>query len=97
MRASVILALAVAAILAISHASAEDAYIESSGAQSINTGYRVNSNTRLEVDFEIVKTNGSSAVFGAAGASGTVCMLWCNSLVQCRECAYAPVADNQVR
>ena len=79
MRASVILALAVAAILAISHASAEDAYIESSGAQSINTGYRVNSNTRLEVDFEIVKTNGSSAVFGAVGASGTACMLWCNS------------------
>jgi len=79
MRASVILALAVAAILAISHASAEDAYVQSSGSQAIDTGYHVNSNTRLVVDFEIVKTNASSAVFGATGGSGTTCMLWCNS------------------
>ena len=38
---------AVAALLAPLVANAEDAYVAATGAQAINTGYRVNSNTKM--------------------------------------------------
>ena len=43
-------AMAIAGMLALSAAGA-DAYIESSGAQAIDTGYYPNPNTKIEVDF----------------------------------------------
>ena len=36
-------------------AAAADAYIESSGAQAIDTGYYPNPNTKIEVDFQYTK------------------------------------------
>ena len=61
---------AVAAIAATS-AFAEDAYVASSGGQSINTGYRIKSNTKLEVDFKIDTVAKETFVFGAARRTHT--------------------------
>ena len=57
---------------------AEDAYVASTGAQAINTGYRVNSKTKIEIDFKIDALNKSTEVFGASGSAGTSCCLWIN-------------------
>lgn len=59
-------------------ANAEDAYVASTGAQAINTGYRVNSKTKMEIDFKIDALNKSTEIFGASGSSGTTCCLWIN-------------------
>ena len=59
-------------------ANAEDAYVASTGAQAINTGYRVNSKTKMEIDFKIDALNKSTEIFGASGSSGTMCCLWIN-------------------
>ena len=48
-------------------ASAEDAYIESTGAQLINTGYLAKPTTRVDVDFEVVEVVGNARVFGCNG------------------------------
>ena len=49
-----VLLLAAGVAFAISGiALAEDAYIQASGAQTINTGYFVNSNTKIAVDFQM--------------------------------------------
>ena len=73
-------ACVVAAIAAFapSAAFAEDAYVASTGAQAINTGYRVNSKTKMEIDFKIDALNKSTEIFGASGSSGTACCLWIN-------------------
>ena len=47
-------AVAIAGMMALSAAGA-DAYIESSGAQAIDTGYYPNPNTKIEVDFQYTK------------------------------------------
>ena len=59
---------------------ADDAYVASTsgGNQAINTGYRVKSNTKLEVDFQIDSVVNSKYVFGAIGDAGTTCCLWAN-------------------
>ena len=59
-------------------ANAEDAYVASTGTQAINTGYRVNSKTKMEIDFKIDALNKSTEIFGASGSSGTTCCLWIN-------------------
>ena len=61
-------------------ATADDAYVASTsgGNQFINTGYRVKSNTKLEVDFKIDTVANGKYVFGANGGSGTTCALWVN-------------------
>ena len=59
-------------------AHAEDAYVAATGAQAINTGYRVNSRTKMEIDFKIDALNKSTEVFGASGSAGTTCCLWIN-------------------
>ena len=69
---------AIAALLAPFVANAEDAYVAATGAQAINTGYRVNSNTKMEIDFKIDALNKSTEIFGASGSSGTTCCLWIN-------------------
>lgn len=68
----------VVAAFAPSAAFAEDAYVASTGAQAINTGYRVNSKTKMEIDFKIDALNKSTEIFGASGSSGTTCCLWIN-------------------
>ena len=47
-------AMGIAGMMALSAAGA-DAYIESSGAQAIDTGYYPNPNTKIEVDFQYTK------------------------------------------
>ena len=47
-------AMAIAGMMVLSAAGA-DAYIESSGAQAIDTGYYPNPNTKIEVDFQYTK------------------------------------------
>ena len=44
-----------AAVLAAFAALAEDAYIESNGANTINTGYYANPKTKLVVDFKLTE------------------------------------------
>ena len=60
-------------------AFAEDAYVASTGAQAINTGYRVNSKTKMEIDFKLDALNKGTEVFGASGSAGTTCCLWINN------------------
>lgn len=62
-----------------SAALAGDAYVASTGAQAINTGYRVNSKTKMEIDFQIDTVVKQRYVFGAIGNEGTTCCLWANS------------------
>ena len=59
---------------------ADDAYVASTsgGNQAINTGYRVKSNTKLEVDFKIDSIVNQRYVFGGIGDVGTTCCLWVN-------------------
>ena len=64
-----------ASVALASVAFAEDAYVASTGAQAINTGYRVNSKTKIEIDFKIDALNKSTEIFGASGSSGTTCCL----------------------
>ncbi len=59
-------------------ALAEDAYIQASGSQTINTGYFVNSKTVLEIDFALTSGDTSKTVFGGIDGSGTSCCLWSN-------------------
>ena len=47
-------AMGIVGMMALS-AAAADAYIESSGAQAIDTGYYPNPNTKIEVDFQYTK------------------------------------------
>ncbi|MGI5869166.1 MAG: hypothetical protein ACOX9C_06975 [Kiritimatiellia bacterium] len=80
MNASIKLTLALALVgLGLRFANAADAFVESSGAQAINTGYHVKSNTKLVVDFQVTDASKrSAAVFGTTGGSGTTCLLWVN-------------------
>ena len=53
------------AIAAVSLAFADDAYIESDGTSGISTGYRMKTNSRLEVDFALTTLEGNVRIFGA--------------------------------
>ena len=46
-------------------ASAADAYIESTGTQALNSGYRVNPDSRIEVDFQMSEVSNQARIFGA--------------------------------
>lgn len=47
-------------------------YIESSGTQYINSGFKPNQNTRVIMDIEILSTSGTTcAIFGGRNATGT--------------------------
>ena len=49
---------------------AEDAYIESTGSQFINTGYYPSRKTKIEVDFQLTSNvDGKDCIFGNYGAS----------------------------
>lgn len=77
---------AVAAALALAAtapaAMAEDAYIQSSGTQAINTGYYANPQTRIVADFQLDEIAAQARVFGAdvTADAGTIvsCSLYIN-------------------
>ena len=74
-----VLLLAAGIAFAISGiALAEDAYIQASGAQAINTGYFVNSNTKIAVDFQMPSADTAKTVFGGIDGAGSSCCLWVN-------------------
>ena len=50
----------------------QDAYLESNGTTGLNTGYKMNGNSRLEVDFAMMNTSGSGRVFGSFGGHSGV-------------------------
>ena len=56
-------AMAIAGMMALSAAGA-DAYIESSGAQAIDTGYYPNPNTKIVVDFQFTQLKQQKRIFG---------------------------------
>jgi len=63
-------AVGIAGMMALS-AAAADAYIESSGAQAIDTGYYPNPNTKIEVDFALMDVaNTQQRLFGADTVDG---------------------------
>ncbi|MCR5750900.1 MAG: hypothetical protein K6G91_02960 [Kiritimatiellae bacterium] len=74
-----IVAVAAAAGTTMS-ADADDAYIQSSGATVLNTGYFVNERTKLEIDFELTATTARTYVLGTRSDenNGTDCALWVN-------------------
>ena len=47
----------------------EDAYLESTGTQCINTGYFVNAKTKIEIDFQLTEVVSQSRLFGQNGSS----------------------------
>ena len=46
---------------------AEDAYIESDGTQSINTGYYINAKTKIEIDFQMTEITSQGRLWGQNG------------------------------
>ena len=59
----------VAVILAVvaQVGSADDAYLESTGVQAINTGYFINAKTRIVVDFQLTEVQAQVRIFGQDG------------------------------
>lgn len=49
----------------------ELAYIQSSGNQYIDTGFKPNNNTRVVMDAELISSTGNVALFGARVSSGS--------------------------
>ena len=56
-------AMGIAGMMALSAAGA-DAYIESSGAQAIDTGYYPNPNTKVVIDFQFTQLKQQKRIFG---------------------------------
>ena len=46
---------------------AEDAYIQSDGTQSINTGYYINAKTKIEIDFQMTEITSQGRLWGQNG------------------------------
>ena len=70
-------AVAIAGMMALSAAGA-DAYIESSGAQAIDTGYYPNPNTKIEVDFQFMQLKAQSRVYGTMPKGNSTSYLTCS-------------------
>lgn len=66
-------------------AFADDAYIQSSGVQAVNTGYFANPETRIVADFQFMDTSGQARVFGADNttdhANGGIGLVSCSLYV----------------
>ena len=59
--AATVIALAAPAVFA------EDAYIQSDGTQSINTGYYINAKTKIEIDFQMTEITSQGRLWGQNG------------------------------
>ena len=70
---------ATAIALAAPAVFAEDAYIESNGANTINTGYHASGKTKISVDFQMTEVkSGADCVIGHYNAGATVtCLIYC--------------------
>jgi len=71
--------LMIAAALGMGTLFAEDAYIESNGANTINTGYHASGKTKIAVDFQMteIKSN-NDCLIGHYNAGATVtCLIYC--------------------
>ncbi len=68
-RISIMTFAAAAMVAAVTTAYAEDAYIESTTAdkQAINTGYYINSKTKIEIDFQMTSIVSQGRLFGQDG------------------------------
>lgn len=60
-------------------ASAEDAYLQSNGGQSINLGYFMNPKSRIEVDFQYPTAPSGNILFGAWNDGAKLCTAFWNS------------------
>ena len=49
-------------------ANAADGYIESDGTQAVNTGYYINSRTKIEIDFQMTEITSQARLFGQDGS-----------------------------
>ena len=70
---------AAASLVATTSALAEDAYIQSNGANTINTGYYASGKTKIAVDFQMteIKSN-NDCLIGHYNAGATVtCLIYC--------------------
>ena len=70
---------AVVALSAAHSAFAEDAYIQSNGANTINTGYHASGKTKISVDFQMTEIkSGNDCLIGHYNAGATVtCLIYC--------------------
>lgn len=67
---------AIVALSAARCAFAEDAYIQSYGAQSVNTGYHASGKTKVSIDFQLTQVkNNNDCVFGHYATAGEFCLL----------------------
>jgi len=57
-------------------ARAEDGYVQSYGAQSVNTGYKASGKTKVSIDFQLTQVKiGNDCVFGHYAKAGEFCLL----------------------
>lgn len=63
-----LVAAATLLIAATESVGGEAAYIESDGTSGISTGYRMKTNSRIEVDFALTTPVGNVRIFGAGCA-----------------------------
>ena len=70
---------AIVALSAAHSAFAEDAYIQSNGANTINTGYYASGKTKIAVDFQMTEIkSGNDCLIGHYNAGATVtCLIYC--------------------
>ena len=67
---------ALALAIGTTPASAEDAYIQSNGANTINTGYHASGKTKISVDFQMMEVkSGNDCVIGHYKAAGQFTLL----------------------
>ena len=78
-RGSVVFCALISAVVALSAAHsafAEDAYIQSNGANTINTGYYASGKTKIAVDFQMTEIkSGNDCVIGHYKAAGQFTLL----------------------
>ena len=53
-----------AALLSAAELFADEAYIQSDGTQSINTGYYINAKTKIEIDFQMTEITSQGRLWG---------------------------------
>ena len=66
-RKIIMVGVAALSLATASDAFAEDAYIESDGTQSINTGYYINAKTKIEIDFQMTEITSQGRLWGQNG------------------------------
>ena len=69
---------AAASLVATTSALAEDAYIQSNGANTINTGYYASGKTKISVDFQLTEVkSGADCVVGSYSGENFTLLIYC--------------------